>query len=135
MGRIQLNDTSMSAISKMAKGNPGAVSAMMSCLLDTKTDPDMFMGGLGNILDLDTLGIYGTDIYVLWSDICNKDTPKFIAVLRATQLGFITGDILRDVAGRQDYSWKDMIDVEDLYKKVCERLPNFDKANRAKIPA
>ncbi len=132
MSRIGLNDNTTDVLSKMSEGNPGALSAMMECLADKgKTDPNAFMGGLGVLLSLDTLEIYGSDIYVLWSDICDKDTVKFIASIRAHQLGFISGLLLQDASSRQDYSGKDLIDVDSLYNQVCERLPDFDKANRA----
>jgi hypothetical protein len=129
--RITLEDNIMSMLTKMAEGNPGAVGAMMSIIEDKgKIDPDDFMGSIGAILSLDSIGIYGTDIYVLWSDICDKKTNKMLAVLRSHQLGYLTESILKDACSRQDRSGKAMIDVEGLYKKVCKYLPNFDKANR-----
>lgn len=131
MERITLQDDGMSAMLKMADGNPGAVTAMMELLQDdNKTDPDSFIGGIGNILSLDTIGIYGTDIYVLWSDICGRDIVKMISLLRGHQLGFITSELLKEISGRQDRSGKSLIDIEDIYKKVCDYLPNFDKTNR-----
>ena len=131
MARIQLTDTMVDIMAKMSEGNPGALTALMECVTDDdKTDPDSLMRGLGPALSLDTMGIYGTDIYVLWSDICEKNTPKFMAVIRAHQLGFIGQVVLKDACSRQDYSGKDIIDVDNLYVRVCERLPNFDMANR-----
>lgn len=88
------------------------------------------MGGLGKILALDTLEIYGTNIYVLWNDICDRNTSKMIAVLRANQLGFISDQILKDACHRQDRSGRKTIPVEELYSKVIERLPRFDLVNR-----
>ncbi len=130
MSKIKLQDTGKDVLVKMSDGNPGALTALIECMKDKETDPDSFMGGMGVALSLDTLGIYGTDIYVLWSDICNRDTVKFIAAVRAHQLGFISGLLLTDACSRQDSTGKDLIDVDALYNKVCEKLPNFDKANR-----
>ena len=131
MSKINLEDNMLDVMTKMSEGNPGALTALMECMQDEgKTDPDDFMGALGTVLSLDTVGIYGTDIYVLWSDICNRNTIKLIASIRAHQLGFISGLLLKDACSRQDYSGKNLIDVDDLYKQVCDRLPNFDKANR-----
>jgi len=96
-------------------------------------DPDVMMGGLGHILLLDTLGIYGTDIYVLYSDICDRNIAKMITVLRAAHFGFISMEVVADAAHRQDYSGKELIDIESLYKQVKERLPNFDSKNQANI--
>jgi hypothetical protein len=132
--RIKLNDTMLDVFHKMSEGNPGALTAMMEIHQSAeKIDPDAFMGPLSPILSLDTLGIYGSDIYVLWSDICHRNTAKMITVLRGWQLGYINGDKVADAAHRQDYSGSDMIDIEDLYKKVKERLPNFDPENKAGI--
>ena len=127
MSRIQLNDNVISAVAKMSGGNPGAMTAMMEMIQDgEKIDPDSFMGGFGCVLSLDTHEIYGTDIYVLYSDICERSTPKTIAVLRAVQLGFLPSSTLKHACSMQDYSGKDMIDVEGFYQKVKKQLPNFD---------
>lgn len=131
MEKITLSDSISSAISKMAEGNIGAVNACISLIEEgERTDPQNMMGGFGCILDLDREGIYGTDIYVFWNDICNQETSKMMAVLRAVQLGFFSGRVLADACHRQDYSGRSMIPVEELYKMVTERLPAFDSANR-----
>ncbi|CAK7041195.1 MAG: hypothetical protein PEPC_01758 [Peptostreptococcus russellii] len=131
MEKIELSDSMSSAIAKMAEGNPGALNACISLLEESeKIDPQNIMGGLGYLLDLDKEGIYGTDIYVFWSDICNRETSKMIAVLRAIQLDFFSGRVLADACHRQNYSGRDMVPVEELYKKVIERLPEFDLDNR-----
>lgn len=128
MAKIQLTDTTMDALVKMADGNPGAATAMIAIMKDAeKIDPDSALGGLGNILQLDDIGIYGTDIYVLWSDICERDSVKFIGVLRAVQLGFFDRRILKDAASRQDYSGRGMVPVDELLIKVREVLPEFGK--------
>lgn len=131
MNRITLCDNAKSAVIKMCEGNPGAITALMEILKCAKqVDPDDFMGGLGKILALDTLEIYGTNIYVLWNDICDRNTSKMIAVLRANQLGFISDQILKDACHRQDRSGRKIIPVEELYVKVVERFPRFDLVNR-----
>lgn len=131
MSKITLADNVMSAVIKMCEGNPGVMTALMEIIKCSKqVDPDDFMGGLGKILALDTLEIYGTNIYVLWNDICDRNTSKMIAVLRANQLGFISDQILKDACHRQDRSGRKTIPVEELYSKVVERLPRFDLVNR-----
>lgn len=123
--RITGSDNGLTATMKMSDGNPGAVMALME-MIQSKVDVDSFAGGFGAVLLLDSYGIYGTDIYVLFSDICNKDVANMIAVLRACQLGMFDVKILKDACSRQDYSGRDMIPVEELYAKVKERLPNFN---------
>jgi hypothetical protein len=127
--RISLNDSTIAAVTKMSDGNPGAAVTMMEMLKEgRKIDPDGFAGGLGFILLLDTYGIYGSDIYILNNDICDRKINKTCAVLRACQLGLFSSNTLKDACSRQDRSGKKMIPVEELYLKVKEQLPNFDNA-------
>lgn len=131
MERIKLSDSIESAIIKMVEDNMGAMNVCMLLIKEGgKIDTQTIMGGFSFILDLDREGIYGTDIYVFWNDICNRELPKMMAVLRAVQLGFFNGRILADACHRQDYSGRDLVPVNDLYNKVIERLPNFDLSNR-----
>ena len=126
--RIKLTDSTMEVVMKMSEGNPGAMNVIMQLLMEPNTiDPDNVLGGLGVILTLDSIGIYGTDIYVLHSDLCGRSLPKMLAVLRATQLGLFSRDILKDACHRQDYSGRKLVPVDELYLKVKEELPNFDK--------
>jgi len=125
---ITLADNTVTAITKMSDGNPGAISAMVELLKHgERIDPQGIMGGIGFILDLDREGIYGTDIYVFWNDICEQEVVKMIAVLRAVQLGFFSGRTLANACHRQDRSGKSMIPVDELYEKVKERLERFDR--------
>lgn len=124
--RIKLTDSTMSAIVKMSDGNPGAMNVLMQLLQPNNIDPDNVMGGMGVILTLDSIGIYGSDIYVLNSDLCERNLAKMLAVLRATQLGLFSRETLKDACHRQDYSGRELVPVEELYLKVKERLPNFD---------
>ena len=124
--KIQLTDSTMDVVVKMSEGNPGAMNVIMQMLKPNNIDPDNAMGGLGAILLMDTYGIYGTDIYILNNDICDRDLAKTLAVLRATQMGMFDSNILKDACHRQDRSGKQLVPVEELYLKVKERLPNFD---------
>lgn len=131
MERITLSDSIVSAITKMTEGNMGAVNVCMSLIKEGETiDPQNTMGGFGFLLDLDREGIYGSDIYVFWNDICNRDISKMMAMLRAVNLGFFSGKTLANACHRQDYSGRSMVPVDELYQKVIERLPKFDLANR-----
>lgn len=122
MERIKLSDSISTAITKMAEGNPGALNACLSLLKEgDKIYPQYIMEGMIYIYDLDKEGIYGSDIYVFWNDICNRETLKMIAVLEAVRLGLFSGRVLSEACHRQDYSGRDMVPVDDLYKKVIER--------------
>lgn len=124
--KIQLTDSTMDVVVKMSEGNPGAMNVIMQMLKPNNIDPDNAMGGFGAILLMDTYGIYGTDIYILNNDICDRDLAKTLAVLRATQMGMFDSNILKDACHRQDRSGKQLVPVEELYLKVKEMLPNFD---------
>lgn len=116
----------------MAEGNYGALKACISLVLESEIiDPQNTTGGgYGYILTLDALGIYGTDIAVFWNNICNKETSKMIAVLRAVQLGLFRGKTLVDVCHRQDRSGKSLVPVDELYEKVIKIVSKFDLFNR-----
>ncbi len=133
-GRITLRDTPRDVLVKMADGNPGAILAMIEMLKHGESiDPQGFMGGLGSILSLDTLGIYGTEIYILWNDQCNRDIRELLMLLRAYQLGFISDTRIKSVAADQMrrvvVSQEEM---DELDSKVCERLSGFQRRPRAK---
>ncbi len=127
MTRIGLNDSMQDVIVKMSDGNPGGLAAIMNLIKDGEAiDPQGAMGGLGNVLLLDTLGIYGTEIYVLHNDQCNRDTRELCMLLRAYQLGYISGERLQKIAGSQ---MRDTLlskeEMDDLDAKVTKRLPDF----------
>ena len=129
MSRIELTDTTMSALVKMAEGNPGALTAMMDILDKHESiDPQAFMGGLGAIMALDTYEIYGTDIYVLYSDKCGRDVRTMLMLMRATQLGFYPVASLKALAADQTRDVNISAEALDaLDVKVCKALEEFAK--------
>lgn len=108
MPRINLKGTTLDALIVMSEGNPGAAVALSELL---KNDDE---GGLSLILWLDQWGIYGTDIYVLYSDICRKDVKKMAAVIRATRYRKFDHKLLAEAAHRQDYSGRELVPVDEL---------------------
>lgn len=129
--RITMQDTTMDALVKMAEGNPGALTAMMGIIeKHDSIDPQAMLGGIGAIMILDTWGIYGTEIYVLYSDKCGRDVRKMLLLMRACQLGMFQQLKLKEMAADQcrkinltDDEWKDLDD------KVCGQLTEFAKAS------
>lgn len=106
----------------MSEGNPGALVVIMQMLKKTS---EAVHRNLEAVLLLDALGIYGSDIYVLYNDICDRDLAKTLAVIQSTQLGLFNKDTLKDACSRQDYSGKKLIPVEELYNKVKEKIPTW----------
>jgi hypothetical protein len=121
-----MGDTSQTAVVKMCDGNPGAMQAICELLRDGhQIAPDDLMCGMGQLLFLDTLGIYGTDIYVLYSDICGRSVRKMCGVLFAVQYGFFSASVLKDACARQDYSGRELVPVDNLCVKVQVEHPNL----------
>lgn len=127
MTRIELHDTTQDIIFKMSDGNPGAMTAMMSLLKESKEiDPQSAMAGLGPLLSLDTLGIYGTDIYILWNDKCKNDTRRFCMLLRAHQLGMVQARDIQEMAADQMQQVNLTAEKWDkIEADVCEQLGEF----------
>lgn len=127
MAKIQLSDSTAEVVVKMAEGKPGAVRAIMEMMKEgAAIDPRCFMGGLGAVLLLDTLEIYGTEIYILWNDQCNRDVRELLMLLRANQLGFVSASEIKAVAadqiGEVVFTQEKM---DEFDKQVCERLDGF----------
>lgn len=69
--RITANMNMQDMLITMSEGNPGALTCMMQMI---QTDP---MTGMLEILLFDSLGIYGSKIYMVWNDCCGRDMGKF----------------------------------------------------------
>lgn len=120
--RLTLEDTNMSAILKLSEEIPGAIKVCAEILnKGGDIDPDSALGGLGTLLLLDTFGIYGTRIWILYKYVCKQDLTKTIAILRAVQMGIINEDKLQYAIDNHGKG----INVDDLYKKVRQKLPRF----------
>jgi len=120
--RIKLTDSTQSAIVKLCEGNPGALSVCLEVLTrGAQIDPQAMMGGLAGLLALDTLGIYGSKIWMLYKDVCGQDLVKTLAVLRSWQLGHTSKQ-------RVDHAisnYGDGLDLDAILLAVQETLPEF----------
>lgn len=113
MARISLHDSFMDIVMKMSEGNPGALTVIMEIVGNTKEiDKLNWAGAYGPILGLDTLGIYGSNIWVLYKDHCNQNIVHLIAVLRGWQLGFLNDSEVRE----------GNFDPKEILQEVVERL-------------
>lgn len=129
--KIQLTDSVHEVIFKMSEVNPGALNVCLQMLeKGEQIDPDNAMGGLGTILSLDTLGLYGPKIWMLYKDVCKCDLPTMLAVLRGWQLGFVSD---AQICHAVD-NYGEGINLADICAKVVERLPRFQMIwKRARI--
>lgn len=122
MSRItDLSSTPMDIIVKMADGNPGAARVMADMFSQTPAiDPDNVLGGYGPVLFLDTLGIYGHRVWMLYKDVCGEDITKTVAALRAVQMGIASNKkLMAAIDGKEAF------DADAALASVKERLPAF----------
>ena len=123
--KLELTDTPQDMIIKLSEGNPGAMTICTRLLNEgAKIDPDSALGGYSNLLDLDTLNIYGGRIWMLYKDVCKEDIVKTVAMLRANQLGILQKDKL--IHAIDNYG--NGINVDELHTQVKDRLPSFADA-------
>lgn len=121
--KISLHDSKREIVTKLSEGNPGALNVILELLDSSRIDPDSVLGGFGNLLSLDTHGIYGSNIWLLYKDCCGQSILNVVTVLRAVQLGLMSEATL----------WKHIdgwikFDMESIYKEVKDRLPNFNNS-------
>lgn len=135
MSRIGLHDTVVETLVKMADGNPGALTAMMEIIRDHEDiDPQAFMGGIGAVMLLDTWEIYGSEIYILWNDKCQRNVRKMLMIMRATRMGLFDRDKLRAMASDEMRQIDlDQDEWDELDSKVCGRLDRFKKPESAAV--
>lgn len=123
--RINAMMTEAQAVVAMVGGNPGATTVCALLMRDNgRIDPDAFMGGLGTIMFMDTLGIYESRIWMFYKDVCGCDLSMMIAVLRAHQLGQLAGVTDHALHHAID-NCGDGLDLDAVRQAVQSRLPNF----------
>ena len=91
--RINGNDSVQMALLKMSEGNPGCLVFLTQFI---QLVPTAFL----LILQFDGMGLYGSKLYMLWNDCCNKDVNKVAEVMRRRNRGEITdAEIMEHVSG------------------------------------
>lgn len=123
MSRITLEDTGLSALQKLTGGNPGAVSACCEMMnASPRVDPDSALGAAAPLLGLDQHRIYGPRIWMLYSDVCQRNVVWALALLRAVQLGLMSELQLNHAIDNRG----DGVDVEAMVAAVKAQLPRFN---------
>lgn len=122
--RLQTLDVEEGLIS-LSGGNPGAVTAMLSGIeAISEIDPDNALGGLFVLGMLDDMGVYESDIWILFKDVGGQRPEHFLAVLRAYQLGLVGA---KEVHG----ALRDPAEGTAL----TARIPNLVTEIQTKVPA
>ena len=83
---LELEDSIQDVVIKMSDNNPGAINILMSFLISK----DKF----DYVLMLDSIGLYGSNIYKLANDCCNNDEDKFLKVLDDWQKSIISSETI-----------------------------------------
>lgn len=126
----RINDfgmTTMDVVATLSDGNPGAVDVLCRLLNEGPTiDPDCALGGLANLLDLDSHGIYGSRIWMFYKNVCKQDLIRMVGLLRAVQLGLLEGHKLHSAIDNYGVG----LDIPALIAQVKERLPRFAHQNK-----
>ncbi len=126
MSRIGLHMNMAEVVSVMSDGNQGAIAAMMSIMRDDpKIDPQAMMTGLGPILMMDTLEIYGSRIWMFYKDVCGEETTNVVAALRAYQLGQLAG-VTEYALNHAIDNYGEGIDCDEIVAAVMGRLKEFN---------
>jgi len=122
MSRIELHHSVMDIFQALGEGNPGALRVCMELMQQSANiDPDSALGGMGPLLSLDTLEIYGPRIWMLYKDVCGEDLTLTIALLRGHQLGMLSSAELNHAIDNRG----DGIDPATVLALVQEELPAF----------
>lgn len=104
----------------MCEGNPGGLTVLLQLYQKgAELDPDA-MDPILSILGFDTLGIYGSNLWILYKDCCGQRIEGVLACGRSVQLGLITEETL--------WNWIDNstpVNVDELITNVQKQLPNF----------
>jgi hypothetical protein len=123
MSRLKLDMGFNDILFAMSKGNPGAINVIMDSLKHgEEIDPDNGFKSWGLAINLDTVGVYDSRIWMLYKDVCRENLAHTIGMARSVQLGIVTAEELH-----QAIEGKRTIDVEATLAKVCEQLPRFNK--------
>ena len=117
-----MHDSLIDVATKMGEGNPGALTVICQIINNgARIDPDSALGGLGAVLSLDTHGIYGSRIWMLYKDVCGGNLPLMLAALRAVQLGYVPENVLNHAIDNRGAG----LDLGEIKTRVAERLPGF----------
>lgn len=122
--RLTFDMTALEAVMVFSEGNPGAVSVLARALKETPSiDPDCMFGGLGTIMGLDNLDIYGSKIWILYKDVCDENLSRMIGLLRANQLGHVTDQQFRELMSEGFRADRSLINA--YLEEVTKQLPAF----------
>lgn len=88
MSKIKINDSVQDIVLKMSEGNPGALT---TCFEIIKAKNNDIVQSIPIFLTLDNMKLYGSHLYMLWNDCCNRDIKEVLNVVE----GFLKNKITK----------------------------------------
>lgn len=125
--KTEEGDSLQDVMVNLSQGNPGALTAMVGIVKNHQDlGPLAMFGGRGPLMALDMMGIYGSEIYILWNDICKRNLRRFCALIAADFSYVLPRKDIKKMARTgedtlTENQWK------ELETEVCERIGNFNK--------
>jgi hypothetical protein len=125
--RLTGQDNAMTAIMKLAGGSPGALQVCSQMFKrGPEIDPQGGIGGFGTLLQLDSLHIYGSRIWLLYKDICRENLVTTMACLRGWQLGIVNQkDLIRAIDNAESGNRAHSLDLPAILAAVRARIGDF----------
>lgn len=122
--RIYHTMTAVELIDAMSDGLPGAVAVATRIYAEGgDVDPGNPLKGLGPILSLDSLGIYGARLWRFYKDVCREDVRVVVTVLRAWGVGIVDAETINAAIAAGT-----ALDLAEISRRVKERWPDFQTA-------
>ena len=92
--RITADMNMRDVIITMSDGNLGAVTCMINML---QTDPST---ALLDIIYFDSMEIYGSKIYMLWNDCCDRDMSRLKKTIQYLRSGVVSKEEIHENLNR-----------------------------------
>lgn len=124
--RLVLNDSTFSAVEKLSEGNFGALNVCTQLLRYGPAIDPQGLHGFGAFLNLDSLHIYGSRIWLLYKDICGENIVMMAACLRGWQLGIVNQkDLLKAIDNAESGNRANNLNLPAILAAVKEKLTDF----------
>ena len=78
MNRLRFDMSMMDVLTEFSEGNPGSLTVLMELLQHYKEHPEFLI----TLMFLDNNEIYGSKLYMLWNDCCNRNIIKIIETIK-----------------------------------------------------
>jgi len=124
--RLTGQDNAATAIMKLAGGNPGALTVCAQMFKQGAEIDPQGLSGFAALLNLDSLHIYGSRIWLLYKDICHENLVVTMACLRGWQLGIVNQkDLIKAIDNAESGNRAHNLDLPGILAAVKERLGDF----------